>query len=155
MPGLPAARAAGAEALVLRAAERSLMDVLELVKTGALDPSTLGSLSGLCEELKRTSVPRVVDAVPEAPDDDEADTEKEEDPGPGPSGFRAAAAGHLARGLLDPRFVWRRRRPRGMTQMLYRGAGASYRPSRGRYGPHRSTWRRRRRRRRCLLGGRR
>ena len=80
MPGLPAARAAGAEALVLRAAERSLMDVLELVKTGALDPSTLGSLSGLCEELKRTSVPRVVDAVPEAPDDDEADTEKEEDP---------------------------------------------------------------------------
>ena len=72
MPGLPSARAAGAEALVLRAAERSLKDVLELVHAGALDPSTLGSLSGLCEELKRTqpSVPRV-DAAPE---EDEADT---------------------------------------------------------------------------------
>ena len=56
MPGRPAAGgrpaasgrpAAGAEALVLRAAERSLKDVLELVHMGALDPSTLGSLSGL------------------------------------------------------------------------------------------------------------
>ena len=77
MPGLPSARAAGAaEALVLRAAERSLKDVLELVHAGALDPSTLGSLSGLCEELKRTqpSVPRV-DAAPE---EDEADTETED-----------------------------------------------------------------------------
>ena len=69
MPGLPAAGgrpAAGAEALVLRQAERSLKDVLELLNSGALDPSTLGSLSGLCEELKRTqpSVPRV-DAAPE------------------------------------------------------------------------------------------
>ena len=88
MPGLPAAGerpavggrpAAGAEALVLRAAERSLKDVLELVHAGALDPATLGSLSGLCEELKRTSVPRVVDPAPN--DDDEADTEAEaEDP---------------------------------------------------------------------------
>ena len=78
MPGLPSARAAGAaEALVLRAAERSLKDVLELVNSGALDPSTLGSLSGLCEELKRTSVPRVVDAA-DAGDDDEADTETED-----------------------------------------------------------------------------
>ena len=80
MPGLPAAGgrpAAGAEALVLRAAERSLKDVLELVHAGALDPATLGSLSGLCEELKRTqpSVPRVVDAAPE---EDEADTETED-----------------------------------------------------------------------------
>ena len=56
MPGLPSARAAGAEALVLRAAERSLKDVLELVHAGALDPSTLGSLSGLCEELKLLNV---------------------------------------------------------------------------------------------------
>ena len=80
MPGLPAAGgrpAAGAEALVLRAAERSLKDVLELVNIGALDPSTLGSLSGLCEELKRTRVPRIVDAAVE---EDEADTEKEDDP---------------------------------------------------------------------------
>ena len=77
MPGLPAA--AGAEAMVLRAAERSLKDVLELVHSGALDPATLGSLSGLCEELKRTRVPRVVDAADA--DDDEADTEAEaEDP---------------------------------------------------------------------------
>ena len=66
-----------AEALVLRQAERSLKDVLELVNAGALDPSTLGSLSGLCEELKRTRVPRVVDAAVE---EDEADTEKEDDP---------------------------------------------------------------------------
>ena len=80
MPGLPAAGrpATGAEALVLRQAERSLKDVLELVSAGALDPSTLGSLSGLCEELKRTRVPRVPDAAPD--DDDEADTEKEDDP---------------------------------------------------------------------------
>ena len=81
MPGLPAAAgrpATGAEALVLRQAERSLKDVLELVSSGALDPSTLGSLSGLCEELKRTRVPRVPDAAPD--DDDEADTEKEDDP---------------------------------------------------------------------------
>ena len=78
MPALPSARAAGAEALVLRAAERSLKDVLELVHAGALDPATLGSLSGLCEELKRTqpSVPRVVDAAPG--DEDEADTETED-----------------------------------------------------------------------------
>jgi len=54
-----------------------LKDVLELVHAGALDPSTLGSLSGLCEELKRTSVPRVVDAA-DAGDDDEADTETED-----------------------------------------------------------------------------
>ena len=83
MPGLPAAGgrpAAGAEALVLRAAERSLKDVLELVHAGALDRSTLGSLSGLCEELKRTRVPRVVDPADAALDDDEADTEKEDDP---------------------------------------------------------------------------
>ena len=78
MPGLPAAPFAGAEALVLRQAERSLKDVLELVHAGALDPSTMGALTGLCDELKRTSVPRVVDAAPD--DDDEADTEKEEDP---------------------------------------------------------------------------
>ena len=82
--GRPAASgrpAAGAEALVLRAAERSLKDVLELVHAGALDPSTLGSLSGLCEELKRfTPVPRVVDPADAALDDDEADTEKEDDP---------------------------------------------------------------------------
>ncbi len=64
MPGLPAAaRARGAEALVLRQAERSLKDVLELVQAGNIDPSSLGSLSGLCEELKRFSpkIPRVVD----------------------------------------------------------------------------------------------
>jgi len=54
-----------------------LKDVLELVNAGALDPSTLGSLSGLCEELKRTRVPRVVDAAAE---EEEADTEKEDDP---------------------------------------------------------------------------
>ena len=41
MPGRPAARAGAAEALVLRQAERSLKDVLELVHAGALDPSSL------------------------------------------------------------------------------------------------------------------
>ena len=61
MPGLPAARAGGAEragaaeALVLRAAERSLKDVLELVKLRALHPSKLDSLSGLRHESNRTS----------------------------------------------------------------------------------------------------
>jgi hypothetical protein len=81
MPGLPA-RAGAAEALVLRQAERSLKDVLELVHAGALDPSTLGrDLLGLCEELKRFSpCPRVVDPADATLDDDEADTEKEDDP---------------------------------------------------------------------------
>ena len=68
MPGL------GAEALVLRQAERSLTDVLELIKTGALDPAALGPLAGLCEGLARTrNVPRVDAAV----DDGEADAEED------------------------------------------------------------------------------
>jgi len=72
MPGLPAT---GAEALVLRQAERSLKDVLELIQNGALDPAALGSLAGLCEGLARThSVPRVDATV----DDGEAEEAEEE-----------------------------------------------------------------------------
>ena len=65
---------AGAEALVF-ARQSGLKDVIE-PSTRRADPSTLGSLSGLCES-SSGPVPRVVDANA---DDDEADTEKEDDP---------------------------------------------------------------------------
>ena len=119
MPGLPA-RAGAAEALVLRQAERSLKDVLELVHAGALDPSTLGrDLLGLCEELKRFSpCPRVVDPADATLDDDEADTEKEDDPARPADGtvtpvrFAAPAPRPRRRKLMkSPRpSPWRRRK---------------------------------------------